>query len=114
MKSRKPGTFQPGNRASVGNKGGGRPPDWIKQEAAKIGDPLAIVRFYWDVANGKDLEQVVTDSGVSIAVPAPVKDRLRAGELYLDRVIGKVTQPMEHTGDIGSRVIFVFPEDGQD
>lgn len=86
--------FTQGHKLAHGGarNGAGRKADEFKSKARKIGDPLKILQFYWDVANGKELEQVVTDGGVSIAVPAPVKDRLKAGELYLDRVIGKVTQ----------------------
>ena len=59
---------------------------------AEIGDPLEILKMYWSVAIGEPMEQVVTDAGVSIATPAQVKDRLRAGELFLDRRLGKVDQ----------------------
>lgn len=95
--------FEKGHKLAKGGKreGSGRPTDRFNQEKSKIGDPLAILRFYWDVANGAELEQVVTDAGVTIPTPASVKDRLKAGELYLDRVIGKVPQGMELTGADG-------------
>jgi hypothetical protein len=73
----------------------GRPSTEFLERAKQIGDPIQILQLYWDVATGKDMEQVVTDAGESIATPAQVKDRLRAGELYLDRVIGKVPQGVE-------------------
>lgn len=73
----------------------GRPTAEFLRRAAEIGDPIKILQLYWDVATGKDMEQVVTDAGESIATPAQVKDRLKAGELYLDRVIGKVPQGVE-------------------
>ena len=53
------------------------------------------------------MEQVVTDKGESIATPAQVKDWLRAGELYLDRVIGKVPQGMELTGGEGDPLLSI-------
>lgn len=102
--------FKKGHKLAPGGarKGAGRKPDELKERARSIGDPVKILQFYWDVANGEDLEQVVTDSGVSIAVPAPVKDRLRAGELYLDRVEGKVTTPLEHSGEVnGSQILLI-------
>lgn len=70
----------------------GRPTAEFILKAREIGDPIEILQLYWDVATGKDMEQVVTDAGVSIATPAQVKDRLRAGELFLDRTVGKVDQ----------------------
>lgn len=82
-------------------EGAGRPGYDFLQRARKIGDPLQILQLYWDVATGKDMEQVVTDAGDSISTPAQVKDRLKAGELFLDRVIGKVPQGMEVTGADG-------------
>lgn len=96
--------FERNNDAAKGGArdGAGRPPDWLKEEILKIGDPLEIIRFYHRVATGEDLEQVVTDSGESVSVPASVKDRLRAAELFLDRAIGKVPQGMEVTGANGS------------
>jgi hypothetical protein len=96
--------FEKGHRLSRGGArpGAGRPTDSLKAAIEEIGDPLQIIRFYYDVACGADLEQVVTDSGETVRVPAAVKDRLRAGELYLDRRIGKVPQAMEVTGADGS------------
>ena len=95
--------FKKGHKLAKGGKreGSGRPADRFKEEAAKIGDPLTILRFYWNVANGEELEQVVTDAGVAIPTPASVKDRLKAGELFLDRTIGKVKQEMEVAGKDG-------------
>ena len=108
------GSFKKGHSIKKGKSspGSGRTPDWLKVEASKIGDPLEVIRFYWNVARGEEMEQVVTDAGESISTPAQVKDRLKAGELYLDRVVGKVTQPMEHSGDIGSRLVFIHPATG--
>jgi hypothetical protein len=80
----------------------GRPTTEFLERARQIGDPIEILQLYWDVATGKDMEQVVTDAGVSIATPAQVKDRLKAGELYLDRILGKVPQGMEVSGADGS------------
>lgn len=96
--------FKKRNKLAKGGarEGAGRPADWLKEEAAKVGDPLKIIRFYYDVADGQELEQIVTDTGETVRVPAAVKDRLRAGEQYLDRAVGKVPQAMEVTGANGS------------
>ena len=87
--------FERGNKLAPGGprENSGRPPDWLKAEIQKIGDPLKVIQFFYDVSQGADLEQVVTDSGETVRVPAAVKDRIRAGEAYLDRRIGKV--PLE-------------------
>ena len=89
--------------------GSGRPTAEFLLKAREIGDPLEILRLYWDVATGKDMEQVVTDAGVSIATPAQVKDRLRAGELFLDRLIGKVDQGVLLGGIDGDPLPDVHP-----
>lgn len=79
--------------------GAGRPPDWMREEIEQIGNPLEVIRFYYDVATGKDMEQVVTDSGEVVRVPAAVRDRLKAGDSYLDRRIGKVPQEIGVTNN---------------
>lgn len=84
-------------------EGAGRPSDGLRTKAREIGDPVQILQFYWDVANGKNMEQVVTDAGESIATPAQVKDRLRAGELFLERAVGKVAQELDVTSHDSDR-----------
>lgn len=70
------------------------------EEVKKIGDPLKVIQFFYDVSQGAELEQVVTDTGETVRVPASVKDRIRAGEAYLERTIGKVKEQIEMSGSV--------------
>lgn len=84
------------NRAKGGaREGAGRSPDWLKAKCQKIIDKDKLVEFLRDVAKGKNMEQVVTDEGVSIAVPAAIRERLKATEMLLDRGFGKAAQHVE-------------------
>ena len=53
------------------------------------------------------MEQVVTDAGETVQVPAAVKDRIKAAEIVLERGYGKVAQSItgEGGGDIVLKVI---------
>lgn len=85
--------------------GAGRPPDWLKAKCDKIIDKYDLLGFLGKVAGGESIEQVVTDQGETIRVPAPVKDRLRAAEMLLDRRFGKPTQQVEASGNIGIDIV---------
>lgn len=101
---------QSGNpKGSKPGSGVGRKPDWLKEKCRKIIGDAKLVEFLGKVAGGANTEQVVTDQGETLSVPAPIKDRLRAVEMLLDRGYGKASQPIEHSGDSGSRLIFVHP-----
>ena len=67
----------------------GRPADWLIKKCQTLVDKRELVEFLADVASGKDMEQVVTDGGETIRVPASVKDRIRATEILLNRGFGK-------------------------
>lgn len=90
--------FAKGNKASAGVKkpNSGRDPDWLKAKCHEIIDRLQLVEFLGKVAGGENVEQVVTDQGEALPVPASVKDRLRAVEMLLDRGYGKVSQPLSN------------------
>lgn len=105
----KPG--QSGNpKGSTPGSGVGRKPDWLKEKCRKIVKDKKLVEFLADVANGKNIEQVVNAEGETLPLPAPVKDRIKATELLLDRGFGKVSQTLEHVGEGGSRLVFIHPE----
>lgn len=101
MKTRKPGTFEKGNRASVGNKGGGRPADWFKAKCLAILEKPEVLGFLSDCATGKDIDQRINDNGECLKVPASVKDRQHAIEMLKDWAIGKTPQAVELTGKDG-------------
>lgn len=100
MRKRPPtsGSFKPGHNG--GAKGGprpnsGRPPEWLRAKCQGIVEDKELIAFLGKVADGGDAEQVVTDKGEAIPVPAAIKERLRAIEMLLDRGWGRSMQPME-------------------
>ncbi len=84
--------FTNGNKASAGvpKPTAGRPPDWLKEKCRDLVDKRELVEFIADVAAGKDMEQVVTENGDSISVPAAIKERLKACEILLSRGWGRI------------------------
>lgn len=96
------------NRAKGGaREGAGRPAEWLKQKCQEAGPKL--IEFLIAVANGENMEQVVTSAGETVGVPAAVKDRIKASEIVLERGYGKVTQPLEHSGEIG-KTVWLLPD----
>lgn len=108
-----PGRLRNGNPTGKGGhrEGAGRKPEWLKAACQKIIVEKKLVQFLGKVANGEDMEQVVTDAGVSIAVPAAVRERLKATEMLLDRGFGKATQIVGLDEGTKGRLLFVFPQD---
>lgn len=96
--------------------GAGRNPDWLRAKCDEIIEKYDLMAFLGKVAGGENVEQVVTDQGETLPVPASVKDRLRAAEMLLDRRYGKPTQSLEHSGEINgsSRLVFVFDNGNSD
>ncbi len=82
---RNPGRFKPGQS---GNPGG--PPKHIltKIREAHADDPIAIVALWIRLAKGEKVEGY-GDAGA--------KERLRAGEPAVDRLLGKSTQVLDAT-----------------
>lgn len=100
-------------RGNPGNKGGGRPHNWIIDKCKDIVDKRKIIEFLADVAEGKPIEEVPNplfipgrDNGEKkiIKVPASVKDRIAAARELLDRGFGKPAQTLEHSGPDGSDI----------
>ncbi len=107
----KNGRFAKGHSVKKGkaSPGSGRTPDWLKEKCKQIVDKRKLVEFLGKVAGGENTEQVVTDQGETLSVPAPIKDRIKATEILLDRGFGKVSQPLEHSGEVGGRLLFIHP-----
>lgn len=81
----------------------GRPKDAIVQETLGLATeaaPLIMSRFI-RVSLGEKLEQVVTEAGECIPVPAPVPAQIKAGEVVLTYVIQKAAERVEVTGADG-------------
>jgi hypothetical protein len=76
----------------------GPKPNWLKEKCREIVETNELVEFLGDVATGKNVEQVVTDQGEVIRVPAPVSERRRAIQELMDRGWGKPVQGMEVSG----------------
>jgi hypothetical protein len=108
----RPGTFQKGNKAAVGNKGGGRPPEWLKSKCQSAVENKDLIQFLEDVAAGKAVREIqVGDDAVTIKAPAEMKDRLKALEMLMDRGWGKPGQSVEVNGNL-SHDINEFAERG--
>lgn len=84
-----------------GNPGAGRPPNWLKERCQEIIDKEAVIEFLGGVVAGKDFEQVVNSEGETLKLPPPLKDRIKAAELLLDRGYGKAGQSVEVSGPEG-------------
>ena len=86
----------------------GRPASKVKQLAKRRS--LAILQRIADIAAGKNFEQVVTENGESIRVPAAVREQIKAGEVVL-KVAQEIGADVEiNNHNEGSRLIFVHPE----
>lgn len=83
----------------------GRKPDWLKEKCRKLVSEKNLVGFLAKVASGENFEQVINSEGDILPLPAPLKERLKAVEILLDRGFGKVPQALEHTGEITQRRI---------
>lgn len=112
IKTRKPGTFKPGNKAAVGNKGGGRTPDWFKAKMAEIASSKEALDLVTGVIEGKDVDEfLVLQTGVQVPVKADASTRLKFLQYATDHGFGKAPQELKHSGEgLNSRLVFIFPE----
>lgn len=96
--------FQKGHKLAPGGArdGSGRPPDWLRQKCQEIIDKKAVLEFLGGVVAGENFEQVVNSDGEVIALPPPLKDRIKASELLLDRGYGKAAQSLALSNPDGS------------
>lgn len=104
------GTFGVGNQAKKGkpSPGSGRTPDWLKTKCQDLIDKNKLIEFLADVASGAYLENVFDGSTkTGLMRSAEAKDRMKAIEMLLDRGFGKPAQHLEHSGEIGGRMIIL-------
>jgi len=85
--------FQKGNKIAVGNKGGGRPLDWLKERCQELVKQDKIVEFIAEGASG-NYPMADTD------------DRLKAAGMLLDRGFGKPMQEVRPVDDQGNYAPF--------
>lgn len=103
--------FQKGHKHATGGarEGAGRQPDWLKEKCREIVAKEKLIEFMGDVAAGKDFPQLATGEGEVLPLPPSIKDRRAAVEWLVDRGFGKVTQPLEHSGEIG-KTVWLLPD----
>lgn len=58
--------------------GAGRPPDAIGVLCRKIIDRKKLIHILGNIAEGKDLDQVINDNGEVLKIPASIKNRIEA------------------------------------
>lgn len=81
----------------------GRPKDEIREQCYKLATDAApdILARFKEIALGGNTEQVVTDQGETLAVPAPVPAQIKAGEVVLSYAVRKLAERVEITGADG-------------
>jgi hypothetical protein len=89
MKSRKPGTFEKGNKLGGKRENAGRPPDWLRTKCQKLLEKHKLIEFVAKVAAGEDIDQAINDNGECLKIPAGVKERLKAVEMLKEWGLGK-------------------------
>lgn len=101
--------FKPGNVANpkggkIGNKGGGRTPDALKELCKDIVDRKSLIERLGQVASGDPIVPAMgafgplkDKKGKQIYVAAPIKAQIDAISELLDRGYGKPVQQVEST-----------------
>ena len=92
--------FKKGSKYGGAKPGAGRPLNVVRKmcQEAIFNDKL--IQRLAKVSRGERLQQVVTDEGVEIGVPAAIREQIKAIEVLLDRAYGKAEQSVElHTDD---------------
>lgn len=75
-------------------KGAGRKPEWLKEKCQKLLEDNKLYEFLSDVAKGETFTMPGGEDG-TILSPAPIRDRLKAVEIIMDRAFGKSIQPVD-------------------
>lgn len=85
----------------------GRPSSKVKQFAKSRS--LRIIKRLAAIADGANLEQVVTENGESIKIPSPIREQIKASEIVL-KVSSELGPDTEVNVGEGSRLVFIHPE----
>lgn len=87
------GKLKNGNPPGVGHggwrPGAGRKPDWFKAQCLAELKKSKVPSFLGKIVRGEDMEQVVTEQGECLKVPASVKNRLDASTKLKEWAVGK-------------------------
>lgn len=99
----------------IGNKGGGRKPDEFKRIMAALSSNEETIAYFKKVlGRAEDSDEfLVLQTGVQVPIRVDADTWLKFWKEARDSGFGKATQPVEHSGEIGSRLIFVHPEGGK-
>lgn len=99
----RPGTFKSGGDARRNNKG-------CPKGAHHIGRPADEFRELCGEAFQDVQALALVKSMIAGDMPAKPETRLEAVKTLKEWWLGKEKQELQHSGDIGSRLIFVHPE----
>lgn len=111
-----PAQLRNGVKGAQGGKrqGAGRTPDWLKEKCKSLLDKKRLIDFVGDVAAGEPVQAYFGSKDADgrqhkteATVSADVKERLRAVEMLKEWGFGKSSQPIEHSGDIGSKLFII-------
>lgn len=102
--------FQKGHKLAPGGKreGAGRPGDWLRKYTQRIVKRDKLIARLALIARGGDIPQPL-NNGEVVPIPAPVAEQRKAILDLLERGYGKVTQPLEHSGEIG-KTVWLLPD----
>lgn len=102
--------FKNGNKHGHGGSrpGAGRDPDWIKTYTRGIVEKKKLIDRLGLIAEGGDILQPL-NNGEVVPIPAPVSEQRKAIIDLIERGWGKVTQPLEHSGEIG-KTVWLLPD----
>lgn len=86
--------FDKGNKFGKGGArpGAGRPPDGLREMCKELISKKELVQRLAKFGSGERIQQVVTDQGEEIPVPANASVQVKAIEVLLDRAYGKPDQ----------------------
>ena len=103
--------FEVGNRVAVGNRGGGRPPDEFKRIMAELSSREETLEYFKKVLD-RDPESdefLVLATGVQVPIKVDADTWLKFWREASAYGFGKATQPVEHSGELQSRIVIVRP-----
>jgi hypothetical protein len=108
--------FKKGHKFAKGGKrlNAGRKPDEFKALMAQIASSKEAIELVTGAIEGKEVDEfLVLQTGVQVPVKPDAATRLKFLQYATDHGYGKANQPIEHSGDVGSRLIFVHPEESK-
>lgn len=109
--------FQKGHKLAKGGKrtGSGRKPDEFKRIMAELASREDTIAYFNKVLKRADDsdEFLVLQTGVQVPIKVDADTWLKFWKEARDTGFGKATQPIEHSGDVGGRLLFIHPSEGE-